>query len=189
MNTRSTTHITVLGLGNVLYGDEGLGVFAAAELHRKWDFMPAVEVVDGGTLGHTLLGYVERASHLLLLDAVDFGLAPGAVTVRTGDAIPMYLTGHKVSPHQNSFSEVLALAALRDNLPRELVLIGMQPERMDMGFPLSTRVRRGLHQMENKALAQIRHWGAQTVRTAEDRRLCHPCLRIEHLSMEHGNML
>lgn len=168
--------IVVLGLGNVLYGDEGLGVHAVQRLHSQWDFPAHVNLVDGGTQGHSLLTYVEDARRLLVLDAVDFGLSPGEVVVKSGEDIPRYLTGHKVSPHQNSFSEVLALAQLRDALPDEMVLIGMQPVRMKLGEALTPQVESRLELLANLALEQLCRWDVQATPTQEARSLYHPGL-------------
>ena len=172
--------IIIMGLGNVLYGDEGLGVHAAGHLCRCWQFPEHVEVVDGGTQGHTLLSIVERAECLLILDAVDFGLPPGQIVIREGQDIPMYLTSQKVSPHQNSFSEVLALAELRGALPKKLVLVGMQPVSMKMGAPLSELVEQRLETLALTGLAQLRRWGVEACPAQEGRSLFHPELRKMH---------
>ena len=115
--------IVVLGLGNILYGDEGFGVRVAERLYSRYAFPDNVEIVDAGTQGHPLLAFVERATRLLLLDAVDFGLQPGTTVEKDSTDIPAYLSAHKMSLHQNSFSEVLALAELKDCLPEEIRLI------------------------------------------------------------------
>lgn len=123
--------ITVLGLGNVLYADEGIGVHVAEWLHRHHEFPDNVTIVDAGTRGLRLLPLVEEAERLLLIDAVDFGLPPGEVCVRVNGHIPAYLSGQKVSAHQNSMSEVLALAEFRGKLPIEIVVVGL--EAVDLG--------------------------------------------------------
>ena len=92
--------IVVLGLGNILYGDEGFGVRVAERLYSRYAFPDNVEIVDAGTQGHPLLAFVERATHLLLLDAVDFGLQPGTTVEKDSTGIPAYLSAHKMSLHQ-----------------------------------------------------------------------------------------
>ena len=101
--------IIVLGLGNILYGDEGFGVRVAERLYSRYAFPDNVEIVDAGTQGHPLLAFVERATRLLLLDAVDFGLQPGTIVEKDSTGIPAYLSAHKMSLHQNSFSEAEGL--------------------------------------------------------------------------------
>ena len=124
--------IVVLGLGNILYGDEGFGVRVAERLYSRYAFPDNVEIVDAGTQGHPLLAFVERATRLLLLDAVDFGLQPGTTVEKDSTGIPAYLSAHKMSLHQNSFSEVLALAELKDCLPEEIRLIGSPASGHDL---------------------------------------------------------
>ena len=149
--------IIILGLGNILYGDEGVGVLLAQRLYAHWDFPENVEIVDGGTQGQTLLTFVERADRLLVLDAVDFGLEPGEIVLR--DNVPAYLTAQKIGPHQNSFSEVLGLAALRGTAPAHCTLIGVQPAAMTLAAPLSTPVSDSFEPAQNKALEVLRQWG------------------------------
>ena len=82
---RNMEKTVILGLGNLLYGDEGFGVRLAQHMYAHWDFPPDVSVVDGGTQGQTLLTFVEQADNLLVLDAVDFGLEQGELTLREED--------------------------------------------------------------------------------------------------------
>lgn len=106
----SEQRVVVMGLGNLLWADEGFGVRVAERLYAHYHWPEYVEIVDGGTQGLNLLGYVESASHLLILDAIDYGLEPGTLRTYAGERIPAYLSAKKMSLHQNSFSEVLALA-------------------------------------------------------------------------------
>lgn len=152
-------HIVVLGLGNILYGDEGFGVRAAERLHTRYSFPDRVEIVDAGTQGYPLLAFVERADRLLLLDAVDFGLEPGTLTQRDSSGIPAYLSAHKMSLHQNSFSEVLALAELTECLPGETRLIGLQPQDLAYGHSLSECALSRLDSAVEAALTQLTLWG------------------------------
>ena len=151
--------IVVLGLGNILYGDEGFGVRVAERLYSRYAFPDNVEIVDAGTQGHPLLAFVERATRLLLLDAVDFGLQPGTTVEKDSTGIPAYLSAHKMSLHQNSFSEVLALAELKDCLPEEIRLIGAQPLDMTYGNTLSPLLLSRLDTLVDMALHQLQAWG------------------------------
>lgn len=167
-------NIVVMGLGNLLYGDEGFGVHAVGQLHKGWNFPDHVQIIDGGTQGHTLLTFVEEADLLLLLDAVDFGRTPGSLSVRMNKGVPAYLTAQKISPHQNSFSEVLALAQLKDTLPEELVLIGVHPVSMDMGAPLSPLVEAQLPSVLTMALDHLARWGVTVQARDTTTHLYHP---------------
>ena len=161
--------VIIIGLGNILYGDEGYGVRLAQNLYARWDFPEHVEVVDGGTQGQTLLTYVERAHCLLVLDAVDFGLEPGEMVMRA--KMPAYLTAQKIGPHQNSFSEVLGLATLRGNMPEHCALIGVQPDAMTLGAALSPAVALCMNKGEEMALDVLRQWGVKPTRRHEPRHL------------------
>ena len=151
----SEQRVVVMGLGNLLWADEGFGVRVAERLYAHYHWPEYVEIVDGGTQGLNLLGYVESASHLLILDAIDYGLEPGTLRTYAGERIPAYLSAKKISLHQNSFSEVLALADIRGHLPAHIALVGLQPAMLDdYGGSLSELAREQLPAAEQSALAQ-----------------------------------
>jgi hydrogenase maturation protease len=148
----------VLGLGNTLNRDEGLGVHALLALANRLQLPKDVEVVDGGTLGLNLLPLVEEASHLLLLDAVDAGQPPGTVVELRQDQIPLY-TGLKLSQHQATFQEVLGLANFRDRLPEYLHLVGAQPVDLSLGTELSPEITAVVPAIIERAVAVLARWG------------------------------
>lgn len=121
----------ILGIGNVLWADEGFGIRTIETLHERFVFPDTVRVMDGGTQGIFLLPWVRNAKRLLIFDAVDFGLAPATLKVIRGDDVPRFMGAKKVSMHQTGFQEVLASADLAGDLPTQLVLIGVQPELLD----------------------------------------------------------
>ncbi len=111
MNTRR--EVLVLGIGNLLWADEGFGVRAVEALNQAFHYPDGVELVDGGTLGLNLLPYVETSRRVLVFDAIDFGLAPGELRVLRDSEVPAW-GARKLSPHQNGFNDVLALAQLHE---------------------------------------------------------------------------
>ena len=147
----------VIGIGNPLMGDDGIGL-AALERLLAWEFEPFVERVDGGTWGMNLLQFVEEARRLLVLDAIEAGLDPGAPVTLEGDEIPRFLST-KLSPHQIELREVLALAELRGTLPEEVVAIGLQPGRVEMSARLSPEVEARLDDMVERCVERLRRWG------------------------------
>jgi hydrogenase maturation protease len=147
----------VLGLGNILNRDEGVGVHALRALEAQLGRQASVELVDGGVLGLNLLPLVEECSHLLILDAVDAGQAPGRLVELERDEIPLY-SGVKLSQHQVTFQEVLALAKIRDGLPPHLRLVGVQPADLSIGLELSPTVAAALPQVVERAGAILRGW-------------------------------
>lgn len=123
--------ILVLGIGNILWADEGFGVRVLEALDRDYVFPDNVTLLDGGTQGLYLLPYLEEADGLVIVDAVDYGLPPGTLHVLVDDQVPAVLAARKVSLHQTGFQEILGLLALRDCTPSRIVLVGVQPELLD----------------------------------------------------------
>jgi hydrogenase maturation protease len=155
------TRIVVLGIGNLLWADEGFGVRCVEALQRRWVFAPQVELIDGGTQGLYLLPQVQAATHLLIFDAIDYGLAPGTLKAIEGDAVPRFLGAKKMSLHQTGFQEVLMLAQLTGWAPRALLLLGCQPEELeDYGGSLRPKVKLALEDALALAVNRLRAWGA-----------------------------
>lgn len=154
----------VLGIGNLLWADEGFGVRAVAALDEGWRFPEAVELMDGGTQGLYLLPYVQGARRMLVFDAIDYGLEPGTLQVVRDDDIPSYLGIGKMSLHQSSFQEVLSLAKLSGQAPAQAVLVGVQPALlMDYGGSLTDVVRAKLPEAIRIGLETLAAWGVAGV--------------------------
>jgi hydrogenase maturation protease len=165
----SRDSIVVLGIGNLLWADEGFGVRCVEALQAGWDFAPHVQLVDGGTQGLYLLPLVQSATHLLILDAVDYGLPPGTLKRVANDEVPRFLGAKKMSLHQTGFQEVLMLAQMTDSYPREVLLVGCQPEELeDYGGSLRDTVKAVLPQALEIAVAQLAAWGGAPRRRAQD---------------------
>jgi hydrogenase maturation protease len=157
--------VLVLGIGNLLWADEGFGIRALETLHAGWRFGPGVRLLDGGTQGLYLLPYVEGSRKLLILDAVDYGLAPGNVKIVHNAEVPSFMGAKKMSLHQTGFQEVLAVAQLRGWHPQELALIGMQPAVLeDYGGSLSETVKRELPAAVDAAVRTLEQWGCRPER-------------------------
>ena len=158
MKENNATRKIVLGLGNTLNCDEGLGVYALKALEaRLAGHAPEVEFLDGGVLGLNLLPWVEEASHLLVLDAINARKASGTLIELQRDQIPLY-TGIKLSDHQVTFQEVLGLANFRGHLPAHLHMIGAQPADLSVGVELSPAITDILPEILNRAEAILREW-------------------------------
>ena len=153
-----TKRKVVLGLGNLLNRDEGLGVQALKRLDARLGEQPQLELLDGGVLGLNLLMIVEECSHLLILDSVNAGRPAGTLIELRKEQIPLY-TGVKLSQHQVTFQEVLGLANVRGYLPEHLHLIGIQPEDLSIGLDLSQVVERVLPDMVDRAILVLKGWG------------------------------
>ena len=121
----------ILGIGNILWADEGFGIRSVETLHERYTFPEDVRVLDGGTQGIFLVPWVTNARRLLIFDAIDFGLEPGTLKIIHGADVPRFMGAKKMSMHQTGFQEVLAMADLTGDLPEELALVGVQPELLD----------------------------------------------------------
>lgn len=168
-NVESSESLLVLGIGNVLWADEGFGVRAVQALHSRWCFPRRVSLVEGGTQGFNLLHHVQEARRMIVFDAIDYGLPPGTLKVLVNDQVPRFMGSKKLSLHQTGFQEVLAVAELTGRLPPELVLIGVQPEDLeDFGGSLRPVVRAQIEPALEIALAYLQRWGcAMAVRDVE----------------------
>lgn len=154
-----TCDTLVLGIGNLLWADEGFGIRALETLHEGWRFATGTRLLDGGTQGLYLLPFVENCRRLLIFDAVDYGLQPGTVKIVQDDEVPAFMGAKKMSLHQTGFQEVLSIARLRGWEPDNLVLIGVQPEVLeDYGGSLTDTVKCKLPEAVDVALAFLRSW-------------------------------
>jgi hydrogenase maturation protease len=152
--------VLVLGIGNLLWADEGFGVRAVEALHRSHVFAPNVTLMDGGTQGLYLIEHVRKADILVVFDAVDYGLAPGTLKLVEDAEVPRFLGAKKMSLHQTGFQEVLATADLFGELPRHLYLIGVQPEELeDYGGSLRDVVKAQIPHAIAHALAYLARFG------------------------------
>lgn len=155
-----TDNILILGIGNILWADEGFGVRVVQALRQIYEFPPSINLVDGGTQGLALMPYVQEADVLIILDAVDFQLQPGTLVELRDAEVPAYLGAKKMSLHQISFQEVLALCQLLGNCPERLLLVGVQPEILDdYGGSLSQVVKRHMRPAMDCVLAYLAELG------------------------------
>lgn len=149
----------ILGIGNVLYADEGFGVRAVEKLNTGYAFDDSVRIMDGGTQGIFLLPWVRSARRLLIFDAIDFGLEPATLKLIQGDDVPRYMGAKKVSMHQAGFQEVLSSAVLTGEFPDDIALIGVQPEVLnDYGGSLTDAVKAKVEPAVALALGVLRDW-------------------------------
>lgn len=158
---RAGREVLVLGVGNVLWADEGFGVRCAEAFTAAFDVPEGVEVMDGGTQGLALINDLAEAKRILIFDAVDAKLEPGTLTTVRGDDVPRFVAGKKVSLHQSSMMEILALAELMaDCPPEEITLIGCQPIDMeDYGGGLTPGVAARVDEALTIAAAELTYWG------------------------------
>ena len=157
----------VLGLGNILLGDEGLGVRTVERLQQMYDLPPDVQVIDGGTLGLNLLPYLEGVNLVVVEDAIHLDQPPGALIRLQGDEIPIVL-GQKMSVHQVGLQELLAVASLQGILPAGLVVWGMEPGELTPGLDFSPAVAAGLDDLLVAVVRELRGCGLPVRRRQVD---------------------
>ena len=146
----------ILGIGNLLNTDEGVGIHAIRALQQQ-SSVGDFEIEDGGTLGLNLLPLIEESSHLIVLDAIDGHKEPGTLIELARDEVRLFST-IKMSQHQLLFQEVLALAQVRGHLPEHLTLIGIQPQDLQVGVDLSPTVAMVLPRLVARAEEIAREW-------------------------------
>jgi hydrogenase maturation protease len=156
------THIVVLGIGNLLWADEGFGVRCIEALQRRYEFADHVQLIDGGTQGLYLIQHVQEADALLIFDAIDYGLEPGTLKVVRDDEVPRFMGTKKMSLHQTGFQEVLSLAVLTAKYPQQVLLIGCQPQELeDYGGSLRPVVKAAMEEALALAVSELERWGAR----------------------------
>ena len=156
-----TGAIVVLGLGNPLLEDDGTGLALLELLRQRGPWPDAVELVDGGTWGLSLLPLVCDAERLLVLDAVRAGATAGTVLRGEGEAVPR-LYDRPPSPHQIDLREVLAAADLLGGLPTALTVIGIEPGRTEgLRIGLTPAVEANLEIAVGEALRTLETWGTR----------------------------
>ena len=164
LNDQDQWRILILGIGNVLWADEGFGVRALETLHARYRFPDDVRIMDGGTQGIFLLPWVRATESLLILDAIDFGLRPGELRLIRNSDVPKFMGAKKVSMHQAGFQEVLATANLSGQCPRRLALIGVQPDTLnDYGGSLRPCVKAQIPNAIEMALSVLAEWGVVAI--------------------------
>ncbi len=146
--------IVILGIGNILLTDEGVGVRVVEALAARGDLPPGVELIDGGTCGMEMLEQLENLDALIVVDCVRCGRPPATPVLLKGDDVPVFFRT-KLSPHQVSLSDVLASLEFTGRAPKKTVIVGMQPVSMGLGLDLSPEVAARLPELVGLTLAEI----------------------------------
>ncbi len=152
------TQTLVLGVGNTLMSDEGIGVHVVERLVQNYEIPEEVQILDGGTLGMDLLFYLEGVPNLLIVDAVQANREPGHLLRLANDEAPAFLS-MKVSPHQIGVPDMLAAAKLRGTTPPNIVLWGIQPETIEIGLDLSPILAALVEPLVGNILRELENWG------------------------------
>jgi hydrogenase maturation protease len=160
MVLNSAPKVFVVGVGNTIHSDDGAGVHALERLQRDARLPDDVTLIDGGTFGIELLAYLHDSSRLLLVDAVDVGKEAGTLVRMTGDALRGFPCGASV--HQLGVADLLATLPLVSDIPREIVLLGVQPASTEWGTELSAPVEAALGPLVDAAVEQLLRWSRES---------------------------
>lgn len=150
--------IVVLGIGNILLSDEGVGVRVVEELERQYRLPEGVEIVDGGTCGMEMLEQLEDLDALIVVDCVRCGQPPATPVLLKGEDVPVFFKT-KLSPHQVSLSDVLASLEFTDKAPKETVIVGIQPLSFDTNMELTPAVAARVPELLAMTVAELRRLG------------------------------
>ena len=149
----------VLGLGNTLLGDDGVGIYALKQLEDNWQGYKSVEFVDGGTLSFTLTDVLYDADNLIVIDAAQLSASPGNVKVFTNEDMDTFVRNGKCSSvHEVSLSELMDMARLLDTLPVKRALIGVQPEIVDWAEQPTESVKNAIPLICKEANILLQAW-------------------------------
>jgi hydrogenase maturation protease len=154
------TKIALLGLGNILLRDEGVGVHIVKSVEKKHTFSPPISIIDGGTSGTDLLPVFEENQKILIVDAVNFGKDPGYIELLRDDDILKQLTT-KLTMHHIGLADVLSSVKLLEYEHEEICLVGIQPEIIDTGLELSELLQSKIDEFESVVLEILKNWGLQ----------------------------
>lgn len=152
--------IVVLGVGNILLTDEGLGVHVVKELKENYNFTPEISLIDGGTMGMELLTYMRGMKRILLIDAINGGESPGTVYEFPHRELEQYFTEH-ISVHEVGMQDILRIRAIQENPLEDAIVIGVEPESLEIGFEPSAPVQAVLPEVKERVLRVLRNWGVQ----------------------------
>lgn len=157
-------NVLILGVGNLLLSDEGIGVHTVNALLRDYHIPDGVEVLDGGTSGMELLTFIAETDHLILVDAVKTGQPPGTLIRLDDDEVPTFFRT-KLSPHQVGLSDVLAATNLTGEQPNHVTLFGVEPASMALGMELSDKIVPQVTRLIELVIEEVDKLGFQLLRT------------------------
>lgn len=156
LNHDISRRVIVLGLGNLIRSDDGVGIHAIHQLFKDQRIPASVELLDGGTLGLQLLPAIQDVTHLLVLDAINTGAAPGTIVrFDISDIEPLPGTP---SVHQIGFADVMAALRLLDKYPEKMILLGIQPLETGWGDQMSAPVQVSLPALIEAAIDELYKW-------------------------------
>ncbi len=158
----SNKEVVVIGLGNILMEDEGIGVHVVNHLEQNYRFKPEIEIVDGGTSGLDLLPFFGPDKTILLIDAVNYDMEPGTVGILEDEAILAQLDP-KISLHHLGLSDLISISELTDRKAKKMTLLGIQPESMEnLDLEMTDTIKGVFDKVVENALRILDEWGIES---------------------------
>ncbi|MGD8547645.1 MAG: HyaD/HybD family hydrogenase maturation endopeptidase [Thiohalophilus sp.] len=151
----------VLGIGNTLLSDEGIGVHVIHQLQEQHSQLPGTRFIDGGTLSFTLAADIEEADNLIVIDATQLHAEPGTIKTFINDEMDHFLgTGNKRSVHEVSLLDLIHISRMTGHFPKHRALVGIQPQKLDWGEAPTEAVSAAIPMVCDKVIETIRSWQA-----------------------------
>ena len=166
MDQIKSNPIVLLGVGNILLTDEGFGVHVVNQLREDYVFNPPITIIDGGTMGMELLTYMRGMTKLLLVDAINGGDTPGTVYEFPHEEMNTYFT-EAISVHEVGMQDILRIRALQEDPLEDAVVIGVEPESLELGLDLSETTQGVVKEVKERILAVLASWNV-TATPSED---------------------
>lgn len=154
--------VTILGLGNILLSDEGVGVHVVNEFQKRYEVPPYVEIVDGGAAGLDLIPFIEGREKVVMVDAVNFDREPGYIDVLENEEIPVRLT-QKASMHHLGLMDVLCIVRLSGNVPEDMCIVGIQPGSLELGLDMTPPIWDKQEALIDRLVQKLREWNIPCV--------------------------
>ena len=162
----NSAKITVLGIGNLLMGDEGVGIHVIASMEKAYTFSPVINLIDGGTTGFDLIPYFEDCEKMIIIDAVDFQKKPGYIGTLYDEEI-YYRFNTKLSLHHAGLADVLSVLKLQDIPFPDMMLIGVQPRYVKVGINLSDDIADKMDQVLDTIIRKLEEWGIKCTKKSD----------------------
>jgi len=138
------TKVLIMGVGNTLLSDDGVGIHVTDSLRPLAAKHPEISIIDGGTLGLSLLPDIEDAAALIVVDAGEIGAEPGEIRVFKNEEMDRQLAGKKTTVHEVAVADLLAAAAMSGRQPRERALVAIQPASTEWGLAPTPDVQKAI---------------------------------------------
>ena len=151
----------ILGIGNTLLADEGLGIHLLDYLREHHPDLPGVTYLDGGTLSFTLAPVIEDHKNLIVLDAAQLQADPGTVRLLEGTDMDDFVTHGQRSVHEVGLVDLMSIARLQDRLPEKRALLGIQPEKLGWGELPSDTVSAAIPDASDQVIDLLNQWQAE----------------------------